>query len=123
VRFRLWLLLLSGIGCALSRPTPSARPRAADPELRSLFARDVEPIVMYRCAGCHGAQGCCSKFLAPRPDMYTNLKSWPRMIGSTPARSLFYTKGTHEGPGFPRDEAKVIAEWIRAEARRALASK
>jgi len=77
--------------------------------------------VTYRCAGCHGERGCCSKFLAP--DMYTTLKSWPRLIGTSPSRSLFYTKGDHEGPGFPRKEAKVIAEWIRAEARQALAAK
>ena len=113
------------MGCALARPAPPppAQPSAAELELRSFFAHDVEPIITYRCAGCHAERGCCSKFLAARPDMYTNLKSWPRMIGPTPGRSLFYKKGDHEGPGFQRAEARVIAQWIRAEARLALAAK
>jgi mono/diheme cytochrome c family protein len=102
-------------GCAFLRPAPQA-PSAADDELRSLFAREVQPIVTYRCAGCHAPGGCCSKFLAPRPDMYGALKSWPQLLGPTPARSRLYTKGDHEGPAFPRAEAKVIARWIRAEA-------
>ena len=113
--------MLSFIACVRSRPAAPAGPSAAQRELRAFFARDVAPIVTYRCGGCHGERGCCSKFLAP--DMYTSLKSWPRLIGPTPGRSLFYTKGDHEGPGFPRKEAKVIAEWIRAEARQALAAK
>lgn len=112
--------MLSCVGCVLTQPAAPARPNHA---LRDYFARDVEPIVTYRCAGCHAERGCCSKFLAARPDMYTNLKSWPRLIGPSPNRSLFYTKGSHEGPGFPREEAKVIAEWIRAEARQSLAAK
>ena len=102
------LLLLSCMACA----TVPARP--VNPELRAMFERRVEPIVTYRCGGCHGTRGCCSKFLAP--DMYTHLKSWPRLVGPTPNRSLLYTKGSHEGPAFPPKEAKVVVEWLRAEA-------
>ena len=101
------LLLLACMACA----TVPARP--VNPELRALFERRVEPIVAYRCAGCHGSGGCCSKFLAP--DMYTHLKSWPHLLGPTPARSLLVTKGDHQGPAFPPKEAKVIEQWIRAE--------
>jgi mono/diheme cytochrome c family protein len=112
------ILMLLSVACASSAPTPAPRPHpsAAEIELRSRFARNVEPIVMYRCAGCHGLGGCCSPFLTPRPDVYTTVKAWPHLVGSTPSRSLLYAKGEHEGPAFPRTEAQVIAAWIRAEA-------
>src|SRR5262249_5798917 len=105
------------LGCASSRlaSPPPARPSAAELELRSMFEQDVQPIVTYWCAGCHAGRGCCSKFL--EADMYETVKSWPRMVGPTPARSLLFTKGSHEGPAFRRGDAKVIAAWIRAEAR------
>jgi hypothetical protein len=59
VRFFLLIVLAASCGNAPAASCPSDLP-AACPTPTPSFARDVNPILQARCAGCHGPSGLAS---------------------------------------------------------------
>jgi hypothetical protein len=83
---------------------------------KAIFESTVQPILDAACHACHTAGGAGPGFLVPSPDEYSAVKSWPGLLGPTPAQSKLYTKGQHEGPALTPEEATTVAAWINAEA-------
>jgi hypothetical protein len=92
---------------------PGIDPNAAP---KAMFETAVQPIMMQTCNVCHTGNAAGPPFMAPMPDVYSTVKAWPGLVGSSPQASKVYMKGMHEGPGFTPMQAMIVAQWINAEA-------
>ncbi len=96
-------------------PMPDAE-MAAEPALE-FFDREVLPLLDGQCSACHGAGRTAPAFLAPDPDVYTTVTSWPALVRrSDPGSSRILTKGAHAGPAWNSTQAATIQEWLRLES-------
>ena len=92
-------------------PDPNAAPK-------QMFESSVQPIMRQVCQVCHqgGPTAPGPPFMTPMPDVYSTIKVWPMLIGTSPQASKLYMKGMHEGPAFTPTQATIVAFWINAEA-------
>jgi cytochrome c553 len=87
------------------------------PSATSFFATRVEPMLLARCGGCHGADRSGPDFLRPNPDVRTTLLAYPALVNlEAPRSSRLLTKGEHAGPAFTDAEALLVLMWIELEA-------
>ncbi len=101
------------------------------------YERDVEPVIVKRCAGCHSADKPKAKLILEKGAGYRNLVEKPstevptvlRVKPGDPAGSYMWRKLTHtasEGKGMPRTlfgskklkakELALIRQWIEGGA-------
>lgn len=88
---------------------------------RTMFDRDVKPMLESNCASCHaGAVGSQPyKFLgvAGDTDDYDKVTGDPGINGGwQPSLASLLTQGAHEGPAFSDAEKAKITAWMTQEA-------
>lgn len=103
-----------------STSTPDGGMLAVAPgeSARAVFERDVQPLLTSSCASCHAvAASGAPLFLAPDPDVYATVKSWPGLIDLiAPSASRLVRKGAHAGPAFSTPQAGLVTRWLEMEA-------
>jgi hypothetical protein len=83
---------------------------------RDTFETEIEPLLTGFCAACHAADDSVG-FMAPNPDMYEAVRSWPDLMNlEKPASSALVTKGAHDGPAWTVDQIPALVSWINLEA-------
>jgi hypothetical protein len=89
-------------------------------DVKADFVANVAPILVGSdgktgaCGACHAVAsgGAGPSFLVPNPDLFTTVTTYPGLIDSSPAASLLYNKGQHEGPALDASQAPVVGAWI-----------
>jgi mono/diheme cytochrome c family protein len=96
---------------------------ASSAEASAYFATNIlsmmsSPRPKGACALCHQGADLNNgpDFLGPNAQTnYTTLLNSPRLIGTSPQTSSFYTRGDHAGDAFVPEELARIATWIQME--------
>lgn len=105
---------MAASAAAASRPSKEAR----------FFDKQVAPILVKRCLGCHNRElnnGNLS--MSDRESLVKGGTRGPAIIPGSPEKSLLITVLRHEGevqmpPGrkLPEREIRILTEWIRSGA-------
>ena len=111
-------LAVSASACQAAIITP---PGPIDPipvgdEPAEIFARDVEPLLVARCEGCHADPSATEHtFLAG--DYYMSVLAYTGLVvAGDPSASLLINKGEHRArPWWNATEVAAISAWIDAE--------
>jgi mono/diheme cytochrome c family protein len=122
-----WSLALAGflgLGTAAAlQAAPNGKPVPVDPQAADFFEREVRPLLLAECAGCHGAavqQGGLR--LDSREALLKGGARGPSIAPGHPERSLLLKAVRHDGlkmpPGKRLPDAKIAAleSWVRAGA-------
>ena len=107
------------LDAAAPSPDGPAGPGPGNPAARAFFDANVAPALTRECASCHDASqpGLGPDFLGlAAGEYYPRLKADTRLVGTTPAASLLFTKGAHEGPAWSSDGGAAVSAWITMEA-------
>ena len=82
----------------------------------AMFNAEIAPMMTASCGVCHAAAGPTNApvFMAPTPDILTNVLAFGGLIGDVPEDSMLYTKGNHEGPAFTPTQLVTLHDWIVA---------
>jgi hypothetical protein len=126
VYFSLQLMALAVAGCLgdggnglqPGDPGYGAHDMTPAPDVKALFKANIEPLLVGppntgSCGACHATPGGIGPgFMMAKPDVLTNLLSYPGLIGDTPETSRIYVKGQHEGPALTPEEKTAIHDWI-----------
>lgn len=98
----------------------------ADPLIaaRLLYDRDVLPILSANCTACHASVGAVGGgFMAPNPDSYATMITWPNLVfpgDATSSRIFSYARGEqHSGTQLTPDQGELVRRWVEAEPPRA----
>ena len=82
---------------------------------RAAFDSDVAPLLEGFCAACHSAADSVG-FMAPDPDMYSSVTTWPLLIDlENHSSSRLLSKGVHDGPAWTADQRAIIGDWLGLE--------
>jgi hypothetical protein len=85
-------------------------------DVAAMFDAEIAPMMTASCGVCHAAVGPTNApvFMAPTPDILTNVLAFGGLIGDVPEDSMLYTKGNHEGPAFTPAQLVTLHDWIVA---------
>ena len=82
---------------------------------RAAFDDDVAPLLQGFCGACHSAADSVG-FMAPNPDMYSSVTTWPLLVDlENHSSSRLLSKGVHDGPAWTADQRAVIGDWLGLE--------
>ncbi|MSP61347.1 MAG: hypothetical protein EXR72_13580 [Myxococcales bacterium] len=83
---------------------------------RERFDADVKPILVTRCASCHGKEGSVGPSFMKDP-AYDTVMGHTGMIVPDPTQSKLLTKGPHNGAVYFTDaEAAKVLAWLALES-------
>lgn len=112
------LLLVGGCVIVLDNSDPPDPPTPTQSQARQAFERNVYPILVKDCAGCHDASRPSSSgygfLVAGDVDRSYELVMTVVLL-SEPDASRLLTKGIHAGPTLTPDEAIAIRKWLDLE--------
>jgi hypothetical protein len=109
---------LGGNGVAASADAGTSSLEASNYFRANILPMMSSPRPKGACALCHQGADLNNgpDFLGPNAETnYTTLLNSPRLIGTTPETSAFYTRGDHAGDAFVPEELARVATWIQME--------
>jgi MYXO-CTERM domain-containing protein len=117
-----YTLTIAGInGLSVTSTTSvNVNPPGVSLNAHAVFDANIKGVLDTKCSACHetGNAAGFPDILGASPDAYYNkLTGDPRMVPAVPENSLLIVKGEHAGPAFLSSEARVVTQWLLAEAQ------